>query len=104
MTEGFLLDAGTPDARRLGEEEVGLVLESIAEEIGKEGTVTYSHTYAAGDLIISDNLAVSHTNRICQSCKSYLSVVQIVCTTSTTRLGTRRTRRPSCPRRRSGSG
>jgi len=59
MTEGFILDLGLPGERRLAQEEVAQVLESIHEEICREG-VQYSHTYGPGDFIISDNLAVGH--------------------------------------------
>jgi len=59
MTEGFLLDRGSKDQRALSPLEVQEVLDSIKEEICKEGRV-YSHVYKPGDFIISDNLAVGH--------------------------------------------
>merc|ERR1712004_69142 len=59
MTEGFLLDRGSKNQRALSPPEVQEVLDSIKEEISKEGRV-YSHVYKPGDFIISDNLAVGH--------------------------------------------
>ena len=61
MTERFLLDMGLKTEKYLSPSETEEVLESIHHEFVKnDGEVQYRHSYEAGDLIVSDNLAVGH--------------------------------------------
>jgi len=60
MTEGFILDYGSPNARELNISQSFHVLQQIREEILKNPGNIYHHKYQPGDFIISDNLAVGH--------------------------------------------
>lgn len=60
MTEGFILDYGSHDARELNVPQSYEVLRQIREEILKHPELIYHHKYQPGDFIISDNLAVGH--------------------------------------------
>jgi len=61
MTEGFIQDLGLKTEKYLSHEQTEDVLKSIHHEFVKNGgEIQYKHEYEAGDLIISDNLAVGH--------------------------------------------
>jgi len=60
MTEGFLLDAGTPAEKDTSPHQTQQILKQIEEEILKDPERLYHHKYRKGDFIISDNLALGH--------------------------------------------
>ena len=61
MTDSFILDHGTPNARELDDDETETILRSIhAEIVGKSADSQYKHEWQPGDFIISDNLALGH--------------------------------------------
>ena len=56
MTDSFILDHGTPNARELDDDETETILRSIHSEIvGKNADLQYKHEWQPGDFIISDN-------------------------------------------------
>jgi len=60
MTEGFILNYGTKEAKELSARQSEEVLLQIKEEILRDPDRIYHHKYVDGDFIISDNLAVGH--------------------------------------------
>jgi len=61
MTEGFILDYGTDEARATNPAVSREIMDGIHEELVKDGgALQYSHKWEAGDLVITDNLAVAH--------------------------------------------
>ena len=62
MTDGFILDHGTPNSRETTEEETDSILNSIFTKITSHTglDMQYKHDWKPGDFIISDNLALGH--------------------------------------------
>jgi len=61
MTEGFILDYGTDEARATNPAVSREIMDGIYEELVKDGgSLQYSHKWEPGDLVITDNLAVAH--------------------------------------------
>ena len=61
MTDSYILDHGTPNAKMLNEEETDNILKAIHDEIvAKNFDLQYKHEWQPGDFIISDNLALGH--------------------------------------------
>ena len=61
MTDSYILDHGTPNAKELNEEETDNILKAIHDEIvAKNFDLQYKHEWQPGDFIISDNLALGH--------------------------------------------
>jgi len=61
MTDHYVIDAGSPEERRLSYEETEEVKRSIYDEFVKDNaSIQYVHKWSPGDFIISDNLALGH--------------------------------------------
>ena len=61
MTDSFIMDHGTPNAREINVDETEKMLNSIYTEIvRKNADLQYKHEWQPGDFIISDNLALGH--------------------------------------------
>ena len=61
MTDTFILDHGSSNAKEVTDEETESILDSIYDEIVKKNfDLQYEHEWQPGDFIISDNLAVGH--------------------------------------------
>ncbi len=58
MIDSFILDYGSPAARKLTAQESRLILQHLNEAIEK--SAKYNHYYRPGDFIIADNLAVAN--------------------------------------------
>ena len=61
MTDHYILDYGTPQAKRMNDEETEEIKAGIhAEFVKNSGDIQYVHEWQPGDFLISDNLALGH--------------------------------------------
>lgn len=61
MTDHYVLDHGTPNAKVCNEQESELIRRGIHHEFVKnDGAIQYVHEWQPGDFLISDNLALGH--------------------------------------------
>ena len=62
MIQAFIWDFGTPKQRLTSRQETAALLDEIGREfgVGRNDQLKYRHNWRAGDVILSDNLAVAH--------------------------------------------
>lgn len=59
MTDHYILDYGTPNAKVLNRQETEMIKRGIHQELVKKD-IQYIHHWQPGDFLISDNLALGH--------------------------------------------